>query len=104
MEEEIKKLFGYNLKRIRKAKNISQMQLALKVDMHFTFINAIENGKKWVSPESISKFSIALGVEAYQFFLPQGFKINTDSSIEVFVEELDIALKSIKSHFGLSQN
>ena len=67
-EFEIRDLFGYNLKRLRKLRNISQMQLAEKVDMGFTFINAVENGKKWVSPESIAKFTEALNIEAYQRF------------------------------------
>ena len=72
-EKEIRDLFGYNLKRIRKLRNISQMQLADKVDMNFSFINAIENGKKWVSPESIAKFTEALEIESYHFFLPKDF-------------------------------
>ena len=75
------------------------MQLALKVDMHFTFVNAIENGKKWVSPESIAKFSSALEVEPYQFFLPQGFEVNADCSVEAFAQELEIAFKNTKARF-----
>ena len=44
-ESEIRDLFGYNLKRVRKLRNVSQMQLADKVDMAFTFISDIENGR-----------------------------------------------------------
>ena len=35
---EVKKLFGYNLKRLRKQKKISQIELSEKVDLAFTFI------------------------------------------------------------------
>ena len=66
---EVKKLFGYNLKRLRKQKKISQIELSEKVDLAFTFISDIENGKKWVSPETIEKLSKFLDVEIYQFFL-----------------------------------
>ena len=62
---EVKKLFGYNLKRLRKQKKISQIELSEKVDLAFTFISDIENGKKWVSPETIEKLS--------KFFAPYFF-------------------------------
>ena len=34
---EVKKIFGYNLKRLRKQKKISQIELSEKVDLAFTF-------------------------------------------------------------------
>lgn len=46
------------------------MQLAEKADLTFNFINDIENGKKWVSPSTLSKLSTALDVQPYHFFLP----------------------------------
>lgn len=45
MNDDVKCLFGYNLKRLRKNKKMSQMQLAETVGMTFTFISDIENGK-----------------------------------------------------------
>ncbi|MDE5899201.1 MAG: helix-turn-helix domain-containing protein [Treponemataceae bacterium] len=58
------------MKLFRKGKNISQMQLAEKADLTFNFINDIENGKKWISPNTLSKLSAALDVQPYHFFLP----------------------------------
>lgn len=69
-EQEIRMLFGQNLKSFRKEQGISQMQLAEKADLTFNFINDIENGKKWVSPNTLSKLSTALNVQPYHFFLP----------------------------------
>ncbi|MBQ8012797.1 helix-turn-helix transcriptional regulator [Treponema sp.] len=100
-ELEVRDLFGYNLKRIRKLRNVSQMQLADKVDMHFTFINAIENGKKWVSPESIAKFTEALEIEAYQFFLPKDYKLEDSPDIVSFAKDLSENFQLIKSRYGL---
>lgn len=100
-EKEIRDLFGYNLKRIRKLRNISQMQLADKVDMNFSFINAIENGKKWVSPESIAKFTEALEIESYHFFLPKDFVIENSLNINRFVKDLTDNFKLLKSRYGL---
>ncbi|MDE7291003.1 MAG: helix-turn-helix domain-containing protein [Treponemataceae bacterium] len=81
-EQEIRILFGQNVKRFRKEKNISQMQLAEKSDLTFNFINDIENGKKWVSPNTLSKLSAALDVQPYHFFLPvQNMRIPHESKL-----------------------
>lgn len=66
---KIQALFSRNLKRLRGLANISQIQLADRVDLSNNFINDIENGKKWVSPETIAKLSKALKAEPYQFFI-----------------------------------
>lgn len=98
-ESEVKDLFGYNLKRIRKERNVSQMQLAESVNMVFTFISDIENGKKWISAETISKLSVALDVEPYQFFLPKDFEFKQNSSIASFANDLSDAFKKIRSQY-----
>ncbi|MBD5447396.1 MAG: helix-turn-helix transcriptional regulator [Treponema sp.] len=69
-EHEIRMVLGQNLKLFRKRSGISQMQLAEKTDLTFNFINDIENGKKWISPTTLSKLSEALGAQPYHFFLP----------------------------------
>lgn len=68
-EDDIKKLFGQNLKYLRNKKNFSQLQLADKADVTFNFINDIENGKKWISPSTLSKLCNALETAPYQFFV-----------------------------------
>jgi len=68
-ENEIKILLGQNLKFLRKEQQLSQMQLAEKAEVTFNFINDIENGKKWISPATLSKLSIALNVQPYRFFM-----------------------------------
>lgn len=98
-DSEIKDLFGYNLKRLRKQKKISQMQLAERVGMAFTFISDIENGKKWVSPESISKFMAALDVEAYHLFLPKNYVPSENRDVVSLVNELNNAIKTVESRY-----
>ena len=65
----IRSLFSRNLKRLRGIANLSQVNLAAEADLTHNFINDIENGKKWVSPESMAKLATALKAEPYQFFL-----------------------------------
>lgn len=100
-ESEIRDLFGHNLKRLRKARNISQIQLAEKTGMAFTFINAIENGKKWISPESMAKVATALNVEAYQFFMPKDYNLKLAPNLESFARELEQNIQLVKSRYGI---
>jgi transcriptional regulator with XRE-family HTH domain len=66
---KIRSLFSKNLKRLRILANLSQSSLASEAGLTHNFIHDIENGKKWVSPETIGKLSSALKAEPYQFFL-----------------------------------
>ena len=65
----IRSLFGSNLRKLRKVANLSQSGLAEKADLAPNFVNDIENGRKWVSPESLGKLSKALEIEPYQLFI-----------------------------------
>jgi len=78
----IRSLFAKNLKRLRNMAKLSQVKLANEADLTHNFINDIENGKKWVGPESIAKLAIALKAEPYQFFLSDA-KWNNQSA-EIF--------------------
>ena len=101
-EKDIKDLFGYNLKRIRKDKKLSQMDLANQLDMHFTFISDIENGKKWVSPETIAKIATLLHIEPFQLFRPKEFEPIRNPSLVAFVNDLDNAICNIKANYSLN--
>jgi len=65
----IRSLFSRNLKRMRINAKLSQSLLAENAGVTHNFINDIENGKKWVSAETIGKLAIALKAEPYQFFI-----------------------------------
>ena len=78
----IRKLFGQNLKHLRNIANLSQVTLANEADLTHNFINDIESGKKWVSPETIGKLASALKAEPYQFFVSDS-KWN-DRGAEIF--------------------
>lgn len=69
MEEiEVRKIFAENLKKLRKQKGLSQLKLSNEMQMAFTFINDIENCKKWVSPETIARFATFFDVPISTFF------------------------------------
>ena len=67
----IRSLFSRNLRRLRSVANMSQLALAETAGLTHNFINDIENGKKWVSAETIGKLAFALKAEPYQFFISE---------------------------------
>ena len=69
MEEiEVRQIFANNLKKLRKQKGLSQLKLSNEIQMAFTFINDIENCKKWVSPETIARLATFFDVPVSSFF------------------------------------
>ena len=66
---------------------MSQLALAENAGLTHNFVNDIENGKKWVSAETIGKLASALKAEPYQFFLSES-KWN-DQGAEIFSLYLD---------------
>ncbi|HEY5311440.1 MAG TPA: helix-turn-helix transcriptional regulator [Pirellulales bacterium] len=54
--------FGDNLRKVRKAKGISQEDLADKAGLHRTYISSVERGERNVTLETIDKLAKALGV------------------------------------------
>jgi transcriptional regulator with XRE-family HTH domain len=65
--------FGEQIKRLRKAKNLSQRDLAGKVKVNFTYISKIENEKldfgDYPSEELILKLARALEADADELLL-----------------------------------
>lgn len=70
---EIKRLFGQKLKFYRKARNITQAELAERINLNVRQISRMEAGENFASPETLEKLSIALGIKVADFF---NFNIN----------------------------
>jgi transcriptional regulator with XRE-family HTH domain len=68
---DVKSLLAANLKRARLNRGWSQLRLATEVGLAHNFINSIEQGKKWVSPDSIDRLCAVLLIEPYQLFAPE---------------------------------
>ena len=98
----IRGLFAKNLKRLRGIAKLSQVALAGEAGLTHNFINDIENGKKWVGPETIAKLSIALKAEPYQFFLSDAKWNNQGTELfSVYLNDFeDSFAKMIKEYRG----
>ena len=64
----LQQLFINNLKMFRKQKNLRQIDLALEIGKSSNYINSIENGKYFPSPDTIEKICDCLEIEADQLF------------------------------------
>ena len=83
-------LFTRNLKRLRNNAGLSQMKLAEKSGLSTNFISDIENGKRFISPESLAKLSKALKAEPYQFFLSDSkWKNQATEMISLYLDDFE---------------
>lgn len=88
---------GQNIVLLRKAKNISQEQLALRAEMSVSFLRDIEHGQANPSLESLERLADILGVEVWTFML----LCKSDEHISATLHELKRALKTIVGKAGV---
>ena len=62
-EDEILKVFGFNVKILRMKKRMTQFQLAEMLNVHEKHICKIETGKQNVTLKTLNRIANALGVE-----------------------------------------
>ena len=65
---DIIKVFGTNLRKYRKSKNLSQEKLAELSGLHRTYISDIERFCRSISLENIQKIADALDIQTYLLF------------------------------------
>jgi transcriptional regulator with XRE-family HTH domain len=75
-------VFIENLRFLRKKRGITQLKFSEMINVSPNYLNAVENGKNFPSPEVIQTISDTLEVMPYQLFLEYPveeapFKLNT---------------------------
>ena len=63
MNTEYQQLFGNRVRELRKARELSQVELAAKVGIDRSYMGFLERGERNPSLEVIAKIAEALGVE-----------------------------------------
>ena len=61
---------GKRIRKIREAKNLTQLHIEVESGVNRTDISKIENGLKNIEFLTILKIAEALGVEVYELFSP----------------------------------
>ena len=67
---ELQKLLSDNMKKYRKAKSLTQFELAEKIDLSEESIKRIETLKQWPGEKTLAAIAEALDVDVYKLFLP----------------------------------
>jgi transcriptional regulator with XRE-family HTH domain len=67
-DKELRGIFSADIKRHRQNRNLSQAELAEKLNISVNFLCNIENGNRWISSQTLVKFASALSVEPYELF------------------------------------
>lgn len=62
MAEDIKKIVGHSIRRLRKKQGWSQEKLAEMADLDRTYVGRIERGEKNLGIENLARFAHTLGV------------------------------------------
>ena len=100
----LRDIFIRNLKFYRKERNIRQLDLALEIGKSSNYINSIENGKYFPSPETIEQIAAVLKINPMTLFdtrSPAEQKNNTtEISAEVKKELIAKLQKSIAEIIG----
>lgn len=95
---DLRTVFIDNLKKYRKEQKLSQMKLADLCETSPSYIGEIEIGKKFPSVEMIQKFSDALNIRPYMFFMEdKDYYIATvhPEKKESLIGKLQFAVKEI---------
>lgn len=74
---KVQECLAKNIKGFRKLRNLTQEQLAEKVESSTNYIGTIEIGKKFPSPQMIERIAHALAIDSLQLF-----QTNTNFTIE----------------------
>lgn len=93
---ELRQTFIHNLKHYRKLKGISQLDLALEIGKSSNYINAIENGKYFPSPETIEEIAEFLEIEPISLFARETKSTEQVPPSETVKPEQTIDLKSME--------
>jgi transcriptional regulator with XRE-family HTH domain len=64
----VSECLGENLKKLRRARNLTQGEFAAKAGISLSFVQNLEKGKKWVGPKTINTLAKALGVSEAELF------------------------------------
>ena len=62
--------FAINLRAARKAKGLSQEELADKADLHRTYVGSVERGERNVSIDNIERLAAALNLDVIELLKP----------------------------------
>jgi len=93
-EKEFRALFAKNIKRCRKRLGLSQLDLAMELEISPNFLSDVETGKKWVSPGTFVKIAKVLKIDPSELLKPEA-PVNQEASTitEKYLKDVSVSVK-----------
>ena len=92
-EKYCRELLSRNIKHHRNRLGLSQLHLALELEISVTFLSDVETGKKWISAQTLAQLAKALKVEIYELFKPeQSIRDDVSTAVAKYLDDVDEAL------------
>lgn len=85
--KEIQQRLSENLRKIRKNKKMTQLDLAIKCDLSEAMIKNIELNRSWPSEKTLSQITDALEIDVYRLFLPLAIDFEKEREIKVSITD-----------------
>ena len=100
---ELRAVFGKNVRAYRNRRNWSQADLAEHANISINFIGDIERGKKWPHPETLAKLAEALEINVFELFMEENSSYSLENQIMMSRFVKDVSL-TINKSLSLSVN
>lgn len=76
-----RQIFGMNLRRARRLKDVSQEELAFRSNLSRTYVSEVERGARNVSIDNMGQLADAIGVPLKELVDPEMFSALSDKLI-----------------------
>lgn len=77
-----REIFGLNVRRARRLKEISQEELAFQADISRTYLSEVERGERNISVDNMEALSIALEINLPELLNPFLFTVGANEAPE----------------------
>ena len=91
----IQLILAQNIKEARSRLGYSQQELAERADLSAGHMNDLEQGRKWVSADTLQRLADALAMEPFMLLLPEGHE-NHIETFTVLTEYAKTLRKSLE--------
>ena len=98
--QELSTIFGKNIKKHRGLCDLSQEELAEKMNVSINTISEIETGKKFVRAETLINFAAVFHTEVYELFKPENILPDNAAGILVkYTADIKEAMDKIRASY-----
>ena len=96
-ERELLKVLSGNIKLYRGRYDLTQAELAEKINISINFLSDIETGKKWASPITLVKLADVFNINVYELLKPVDIlPDNVNIFMEKYTEDIFNAISEVR--------